>query len=303
MANKKAPGTSSKVVTKAATKAATAAKSTSEAPVKKVSALREDERVEVETSARYGPISASVAGAYAAQISVADAEKRGKETKAAGVLREARAWVPIIHRVLSSGARVRYTESRFVYFLMSIDALARAVDGSGKRGAGTTLSLAEARVREARNVLLEILEAIVLGNDDAEAELRDARGISDRTDELLKSLRSLIELTETWLAKTDPISVALVESVRLTQADIDTARVAADALGASMKDKTVVGVERTNDTAEVNRLEGRVTFEMAVAMRAFSAAAKQGQGEKLVPGPATRHLLTPTAAPKKKKTA
>ena len=68
MANKKAPGKSSKVVTKAASKSA------SKAPVKKVSALREDERVEVETSARYGPIDASVVGAYAAQISVADAE-------------------------------------------------------------------------------------------------------------------------------------------------------------------------------------------------------------------------------------
>ena len=42
----------------------------------------------------------------------------------------------------------------------------------------------------------------------------------------------------------------------------------------------------------------RVTFEMAVVMRALNNAAARGTGERLVPGPATRHLLNPKPAKK-----
>jgi hypothetical protein len=301
MANKKAPGKSSKVATKKVaakpvkTKAKAAPKSTS-------SALRESERLEVETVSQYAPITEAQAAAYASQLSVADAEKRGHGTKAKDTLREVRGWISIIHRVLGSGANVRYTPARFVFFLMSIDALARGLDASAKGGAGKVLSLAEARARAARNGLLEALEELVLGNEEASAELAEKRGSADHADDVLASVRGLLALAEAWLAKSDDRSIALVESACLTAVDVDTAQEAADALGASLLGKTVTGAERKTDSAEVNRLEGRVTFEMAVAMRAFNAAAARGVGEKLVPGPATRHLFVrpskqPTSTP------
>ena len=297
MANKKAPGKSSKGATKVATKGATKVaakpvKTTAKvAPKSTPSALRESERLEVETVAQYAPITEAQATAYASQLSVADAEKRGHGTKAKDTLRESRGWVSIIHRVLGSGVNVRYAPARFVFFLMSIDALARGLDASAKGGAGKVLSLAEARARAARNGLLEALEALVLGNDEASAELAEKRGSADRADDVLASLRGLVTLAEAWLAKSDDVSIALVESACLTAVDVDTAQVAADALGASLLGKTVTGAERKTDSAEVNRLEGRVTFEMGVAMRAFNAAAARGVGEKLVPGPATRRVL------------
>jgi hypothetical protein len=160
--------------------------------------------------------------------------------------------------------------------------------------------LAEARAREARNHLLEALEAIVLGNDDAESALREARGDTTSAESIVVSLRSLVALAQTWLAKRDAGSQALVESAQLTDADVTRAKSAADALAATSRDKTLAGIERRTDTAEVNRLEGRVTFEMGVAMRAFNAAAARGEGVKLTPGPATRRVL---AAPRPAKAA
>lgn len=296
MANKKAPGKATKVAKK--TKAAV-----SKEPVRKTvtpsKAMREEERVEVETSARYVAATEAEAAAFEAQLSVADAEKRGHATKAQAVLREVRTWIPIIDRVLQRGAKVRYTPARFAYLLALTDALARELDRTKGGGAGKALSLAEARARAARNELLEALEALVLGNDAAAAELSEARGLSTRAEDVLTSLRSLLKLAEAWLAKTDAASVAIVASVCLTEADVVATRAAADALGTSLMTKTVAGTERHSDTAQVNRLEGRVTFEMAVAMRAFNHAAARGQGEKLVPGPATRHLYTrPSKQPK-----
>jgi hypothetical protein len=292
MANKKAPGKSSKVVTKAATKSA------SKASVKKVSALREDERVEVEASAHHPAPSEAEATAFGAQISEAAAEKRGQETKASGVIRDARAWVPIIDRVILSGALVRYSRARFAYFLRLLDALARAVDGAGKRGAGAARDLAEARAREVRTMLTEVLDEVVLGDDAAIAELAAALGTTTTPDELLSSLRALLSLAEAWRSKSDERSVALVESACLRQDDVDAARVAADALATAIRDKTHVGVERLSDTAAVNRLEGRVTFEMSLLMRAFNQAAARGVGVRLAPGPATRRVLGSKKTPK-----
>ena len=290
MAIKKAPGLGSLVHLPVKSSKPAAKSAPKPAPQSKA-ALRDDERVEVDELARRAANSDAATSAFNAQLSPADAEKRGRETKAAGVVKDARAWVPIIAKALSAGSNVRYSASRFVHFLGCVDALARALDGVAQGGAGKARSLAESRARQARNLLLESLEEVVLGNDDAEAALHEARGETTSADSLVVSLRSLVAFAEKWLAKRDAGSKALVESAGLTEADVSLAVSAADALAASSKGKTLAGVERKTDTAETNRLEGRVTFEMGVAMRAFNAAAERGQGVKLTPGPATRRVL------------
>ena len=293
MATKKAPGKATKdVKKKAAVKAPTTKASTK-------AVLREEERVEVEALARYAAPSEASLRAFAGQISEAAAETRGQQTTAAGVVRDARAWVAIIERVLVSGAEVRYSLARFLHYLTGVDALARALDGATGAGAGAALSLAESRARVARNNLLEALESLALGNDEAEAKLSEKRGSTDRPELIVTSLRGLIEVAEGWLATKDDGVKALIESARLNASDVARARETADALGAMALAKTLVGAERPRDSAAINRLEGRVTFEMAVVMRAFNNAAARGFGERLVPGPATRNLLTPSVRKKK----
>ena len=297
MATKKAPGKAKKDASKKAAVKAPTTKASAKVSTKAV--LREDERVEVEALARYAAPSEASVRAFAGQISEPAAETRGQQTTAAGVVRDARAWVPTIERVLLSGAEVRYSLARFLHLLTCIDALARALDGVAAAGAGAALSLAESRARVARNNLLEALESLALGNEEAEAKLSEKRGSTDRPDLIVTSLRGLIEVAEGWLAMTDEGVKALIESARLSASDVARAREAADALGAMALAKTVAGAERPRDSAAVNRLEGRVTFEMAVVMRAFNNAAARGVGERLVPGPATRHLLTPPPSKKK----
>lgn len=303
MANNKAPGKATTVTTRASLVSLSGKKAAvSKAPVTKASTkavLREEERVEVDVLARYAAPSDASLRAFAGQINEAAAETRGQQTTAAGVVRDARAWVPIIERVVLSRAEVRYSLTRFLHYLTTIDALARALDGATTAGAGAALSLAESRARVARNNLLEALESLALGNDEAEAKLSEKRGSTQRPDLIVTSLRDLIEVAEGWLANKDDEAVgALIESARLDASDIARAREAADALGTMALAKTVAGAERPRDSAAINRLEGRVTFEMAVVMRAFNNAAARGVGERLVPGPATRHLLNPKPAKK-----
>lgn len=299
MAKNTAPGKATKAATKSAVSQAPASEAAAKKTASPKTALREEERVEVGVLARHPALSDASLRAFAGQITEAAAETRGHETTAVGTLRDARAWVVTIERVILSGATVRYSLARLLYFLTAVDALARALDGISTASAGTALSLAESRARVARNSLLEALESLVLGNEEAEAELSEKRGSTERVELIVTSLRSLTEMAEGWLAKSDEESLALIESAQLNTDDVARAREAADALGASALAKTEAGAERARDSASVNRLEGRVTFEMAVVMRAFNAAAARGVGERLVPGPATRHLLMPSATKKK----
>lgn len=268
-------------------------------PVEKGLGVPSGERVELGLLAAHPELDGRSRDAFRSQCSDARAESFGTRTKARSVLGEARKWAVQIDRTLSQarpGQTIRYSAARLAFFLESIvelaETLAREQGNTAAAGvAAGSVAVAEQRARSIRNDLLLALEEIADGNDGLGAELEAARGGSSPS-ALVDSLRALADLGTRWASSFDPALHALVESVELTRDDLGAARAAADALASAIGGKTTASPRKTNDSAAVNRIEGRVLFEMGKAMTPINAAAARGIGTKLVPTAATSAVLT-----------
>lgn len=238
--------------------------------------------------------------AFRSQCSDAHAERLGGETKSAGVLAESRKWCAIIEHTLSylrPGQVVRYSADRLTWLLENVADLADTIASESGRAqaagaAAGSAAVAEQRARAVRNDMVLALTEIADGNDGLEAELSVARGEATRPADVLTSLRSLSDLGTRWATSFDPTVHALTESVGLTRADLTAALAAADALADALGGKATTAPRTGRDSAGVNRIEGRVLFEMGKAMAPVNDAADHGIGQALTPGPATAAVLS-----------
>ena len=253
-------------------------------------------------------LTAAQRGAFSARHGEAACEEMGGRTKSEGVLANALEWTGPMAKAMKKHPQPlrRYGTARFAWFLETIRALADAREvqqiADGATGvARTRAQRAQKSALGARQELVETLEALVEGDDEARDAVGRAAKITDKADSIVAALRALAALGRGWLARNDAASKVLVESVGLALDEITAAELAAGALDAAGADRTIEGRVVVRDLPAVNRAEGRVLLEMRGAMRIFaSASEKNREVPRLVPGKATRGVLAPRTASKAK---
>lgn len=242
--------------------------------------------------------------AFLGQFSEAQCDELGGRTKAALVHGDALAWAALIDKNLRERAGVlrRYTRQRFAWYLECVGTLAdaiegqRAAQGRSAHGRGSVDKAREAGLL-ARAELAEAL-AILAGGDDArQLDVVAAQGDAGTSEALAASLRALSDLANGWLERFDMESHALVASVGLSRADVESALDCAGELTAESDPHRLASPRSAlRDTPAVDRAEGRVLLEMRLVMRVFSAAHERTRlVAPLVPGPGTRAVLRAVA--------
>jgi hypothetical protein len=277
---------SPKVILKAKTSKPSIKVSTKETPATVVA---------TKTLASLAPLTDAARAVFTGQTTAQERADLGGRTKSDGVLRDAGSWIPQIakHRV-----KTRYGANRLAFLCESVlalsDAIATAKTGrTGAASAGALRNGSITAARAVRNELLHALQQVTRGSAQA-ADVADAAREAQRDDALAESLTSLADIAEAFLAKAkkDAGAAALAEGASLTAADVTAARSAAAALVSTGAARVAAGNARVQDTPEVNLAEGTVLAEMRVARAAFeNANAIDPTVPRLVPGPATRHVL------------
>ncbi len=259
--------------------------------------------------AAWPPISDVDREAFASRAPDAVCDALGARTKSLGVARDALGWAKTIDAALRAApAAVRpYSAPRFAWLLENVVALldARAAEATSTKTASTTrdgASSVEAVARAVRNELLLLLEELAGEAADDLPALEAARGSAATHGALAASLDALADVAAGWLASKDPHARALVAASGLAQGDVDRARAAALALVSASSSTALGGRVDARDSAALNRIEGRVLFEMRAAMAAFANAnARDKTVARLVPGAGTRgafsHPKTAATAP------
>jgi 2-keto-3-deoxy-L-rhamnonate aldolase RhmA len=132
------------------------------------------------------------------------------------------------------------------------------------------------------------------GNREAEQKALDELPRQGRgNDALRRAIEEATQLARMWLSRTDAVSVGLAQLAALDQIVIEAASAAAAALDKAHVDATLEGRKSSHDSPIVNLEEGNVLLEMAYAIDIFDEA--HGDNDvvpRLVPGPATRHVLS-----------
>lgn len=253
------------------------------------------------------PLTQVQRAAFAGRYGDAACEALGGQTKSESVLGDAVAWAPIMDKALRKHPNVlrRYGRVRFAWFLACAEALEAArAEQEGRGGAAAASKAAAAKAQAAalaaRSDLVETLEELADGNGDDEAALARALGVTDRPDRLVASLRALAGLARGWLAREEAGYKELVASAGLSIVEIEAAETAAEVLAGAAAGVTMEGRVVTRDTPPVNRLEGRLLFEMKAAQRVFERAnARTKEVPRLVPGHGTRRVLAPKSRSEK----
>jgi hypothetical protein len=274
------------------------------AATKKKTASPSSMPIELKLASSYRALGETQQRAFLRQASTAKCAELGSRTKAEGVYREAQKWAPIIHSAIEKHpvALRRYGKARFTWYLLCLRELGEHVASQKTRQSkATTARSALDRATESgkavREVLAEALEILSQGDPAAEAAYSTAYGTSESPESLRRSLAALADLADAWLARTDDESLALVESVDLNADDVQLAREAHAALGDASSSRTTEGSTRASDDLATNRAEGRMLFEMRLAMSVFESAHRRtGLVPKLTPGPATKSALGPRRA-------
>ena len=248
------------------------------------------------------PISDALRSEFRSQRSEAACEVLGKNTSSAGVYREAGQFAVTMHKTLTAHgpAKIGYGLGTMVWFLETTGALGGEITRQQSRNAATGTASLTGKVsvdvaREQRNTLHAQIESVIEGNAALEARFAAVRGGVASEAELIQSLEQSADFAAQLLSEKS----ALSEEFALTAAGVASARTAAANAKAQRTDRSMEGAVLVNDDAPTNRVEGRVLFEMRRAMRIFNRAAEQGFGTRLVPGPATRHVLDKKATKKK----
>ena len=87
-------------------------------------------------------------------------------------------------------------------------------------------------------------------------------------------------------------AIVLLDAAGLSNEMVEEARSRAASLANASADATLEGTAKHLDAPPVNAAEGRVLVEMREAMRLFGEANERtAVVPKLIPGPATRHVL------------
>lgn len=237
-------------------------------------------------------------GAYAALLGPVQADELGKKTRAADVLADAVRWAVQMDADLRKyPAALRYSRARFAFFLESVKALEETIGATEERQKKISSRRDAAGEREAaakrvRDELVEALRTFAGRRPDERAALEEALGQTDSTEKLLVSLNALRALGQSWLKRDDDVSRVLLAEAGIDGALLARVREATMAVRDAATGATVEGRARVADPPEVNRIEGRVLFEMKEARRIWNGAnARIGLVQKLTPSPSIRHAF------------
>lgn len=223
----------------------------------------------------------------------------GRQTKAVGVLADgvSIAVTADQHFATFPYLTETYAPARFAYFLESLLALDALVEAGSAREAklGAARGVATTgyeRAALARKKLLKRLERFA-GKRTAEQDAIDQLPRQGRgNDALRRAVEKAAELARSWLGRQDADEVTLAQLAGLDHAVIAIAEQAAAALDAAHVDATLEGRKSSHDSPIVNLEEGNVLLEMAYAIDIFDEAHEDNDVvPRLVPGPATRHVL------------
>ncbi|HEX4516769.1 MAG TPA: hypothetical protein VH054_24645 [Polyangiaceae bacterium] len=243
-------------------------------------------------------LKAAARDAFRAQTRAQERADLGGQTKSAGVLREAGAWIPTMAAALDRfGAAIAYSKTRFAFYCESVLALSDAIAHATTTRSGSVTANARrdgalARAHEVRKDLRHALGDVTRGSDSAKRLATiDQRGQQD--DVIASVLGQLADLADDVLAsaKKDDGVAALVDGVLSAELVVEARDVAGDLTSAGAG-RFTAGPARVQDPPEVNLAEGTVLAEMRVVKNAFERAhEKNASIPHLVPGPETRKVL------------
>ena len=222
-------------------------------------------------------------------------EELGGETRSPAVLSESRSWiVPIDKTLVNPPDGLFYGDENFTYMLECIANLHDTMEAKkdSQSGAERARGVKEAnlqRLRRQRNQLIAALSSMARGNTLLENEITIARGAADSADAVLSSTRDVIKLARRWLRE-EPRRARLA---KLSEAVVESAEAAVNALAEATDQRREDGKVIVRDDADTNLAEGRVLFQMKLAMRAFENARDLGaKVPKLIPGAGTKRVLS-----------
>lgn len=260
-------------------------------------------------AARWPAVSGAEIEAFDSLCSTSQCEDLGKRTKSADVRDEAVRWAIQMDGAMRAypGALSAYSPKRFAYFLHAVHSLALEIEiESGRRQRIGTLQTAAENAREAalkaRGQTIERLATFAGNRATEKATLARAIGSAETNDLLARSLRALAHLEVEWLELMDPASKVLASAAGLLQNDADELQALALSFSSRASEASMEGRRAFTDTPTINRIEGRVLFEMREARRIFGAAHEVSSVvPKLQAGRALRavfgsHTTKPAAA-------
>lgn len=242
--------------------------------------------------------------AFDRQCSAEKADEWGARTKARNVLADAERFARVMHAALAAPrGGLGYRKPRFRYFLEGILALREATEKD--QGKGRTVGVAQATAEKAREtallsreMLIERLRAFAEGDEVRSGKITTALGGTKDDDATLRSLKALLGVATDWLASPDPLDQAMADAAGLDAEMVADAEAARAALSGARATSVGEGPKAAaRDSAETNRIEGRVLFEMRYAMRLFEAAhGRDALSPRLIPSTGTRHVLARSRA-------
>jgi hypothetical protein len=260
-------------------------------------------------SARWPALSELEIEAFSSLATDAQCDDLGRRTKATEVRDEAVRWSMVIDGALKSfpGALAAYSTKRFAFVLHQARALTAIIAAEDARrgrvtGARTSADDARATAMQARAATLERLTTFAGIRAVERAAISEALGQPETVDGLARSLRALSHLESAWIERTDPASRVLADNAGLSAENAETLRAHAENLGTKKVEAALQGPAQARDTPLMNRIEGRILFELREARRIFNAAHERNSViPALHPSAALRGTLgrsTQVAAPR-----
>jgi hypothetical protein len=251
---------------------------------------------------KLSPIGATTRSALRSLATDAQRSDLGRQTKARGVLADGVAMAISIDQQIATFPHLTetYVLARYAYYLESLLALDALIEGSGARdqklgAARGTAATAYERADKARTKLLTRLRRFAGGRDAEKGEINAVPAKGRGNDDLGRSIEKAVALARSWLARTDAESVETAKIAVLDENVVTNAITTAAALGGAHVDAAMEGRKTSHDSPIVNLEEGNVLLEMAYAMEVFEEAHEDNDVvSRLIPGPATRHVLAPT---------
>jgi hypothetical protein len=244
-------------------------------------------------AAKYPALTPTETEAFVSLCSDALADELGRRTRARDVRDDAVRWAIIMDGALTTypGALTGYAAKRFSYYLATAKALSEQIEHETDKLAhlGSVRGAAEITHAKAIAAREEAIERLTTFAGGRPAERTDVEQAAGTPDDLIRSLRNLARLEVEWSELFDPTSKVLAAAAGLSFDRAVELRGIAAALGAKSSDAKLEGRVNANDSAAVNRIEGRLLFEMREARRIFNAASERnGVVPKLQPSLATR---------------
>lgn len=283
---KKAAPAPKKAAAKAKAKAAPAAKSP---------------RVAMKLLATLPPIDAQRRRVYLRAFSDAQCDAWGDRTKAPVVHAEADRFVGALAPLMKTPI-IGYSAHRFAWLCQLVTELDDAIssDESGRvSDARTERAGAFELANKARKRLASGLIAAAMGDEQLTKIVTDRNETPRAPHEMESTLTGLLQLA-TQLRRTDDGEL-IADDVSLTADFLSSVSAMIDGLREA-NDRTY-SVDRGGDSAQTNRIEGRVLREMAFALRTLRRAKEDGAAINVpVPGSQLATLMRkvevdPSAAP------